>query len=373
MQKKKLGIIINPIAGMGGKTGLKGTDGPEIINKAKRMGASPESPQKAIETLRVIRKITDEVEIFTYPQEMGETEAKQSAFFPTVLGSIKSGETTPEDTQRAAMEMKNLGVDLLLFAGGDGTARDIYNTVGQEVTVLGIPAGVKIHSGVYAVTPRHAGEVAVKFLTSATPETTEAEVMDIDEVSYREGILAAKLYGYLRIPEAREFIQNPKSGGAQTEKHILQDIATDLTNSMEKDCLYIVGPGTTTRDILAHQSLNKTLLGVDVVLNGQLVAKDVNETQLRKLIVGKKAKIVVTVIGGQGYIFGRGNQQISPEILSKIGKENIIVVATKEKLASLHGRPLLVDTGNVAVDKMLSGYIRVKTGLGNSAVYKVAS
>ena len=373
MRKKKLGIIVNPIAGLGGRTGLKGTDGSEIINQARRLGASPESPQRTIETLNVVRRIRDEIEIFTYPQEMGETEAKQASFSPTIIGSIKSGETTSEDTQRAAKEMKNREVDLLLFAGGDGTARDVYNAVGREVTVLGIPAGVKIHSGVYAVTPRQAGEAAVMYLTTTTPETTDAEVMDIDEASYREGKLAAKLYGYLRIPEERQFIQNVKSGGIQTEKQILQGIATDLIQSMEKDCLYIFGPGTTTRDILSFHGLTKTLLGVDVVLNNQLIAKDVNETQLSKLIVGKKARIVVTVIGGQGYIFGRGNQQISPEILMKIGKENIIIVATKEKLASLHGRPLLVDTGNEIVDKMLSGYIRVSTGLNNYAVYKVTS
>ena len=373
MQKKKLGIIVNPIAGLGGRTGLKGTDGTQIVNQARRMGASPEAPRRAIETLRVVSKIRDEIEVFTYPQEMGEMETKQTSFSPTIVGSIKSGETTSEDTQRAAKEMKTRGVDLLLFAGGDGTARDVYNAVGREVTVLGIPAGVKIHSAVYAVTPRQAGEAAVMFLTSATSETIDAEVMDIDEASYREGILAAKLYGYLRIPEQRQFIQNVKSGGIQTEKQVLQGIATDLINSMERDCLYIIGPGTTTRDILGFLGMTKTLLGIDVVLNNQLIAKDVNETQLSKLIEGKKAKIVVTVIGGQGYIFGRGNQQISPKILLKIGKENIIIVATKEKLASLHGRPLLVDTGDEAVDRMLSGYIRVRTGLDNYSIYKVAS
>jgi len=373
LRKKKLGIIVNPIAGLGGRTGLKGTDGTEIINQARRLGASPESPQRTIETLNVVRRIRDEIEIFTYPQEMGEAEANQASFSPTIIGSIKSGNTTSEDTQRAAKEMKNQEVDLLLFAGGDGTARDVYNAVGREVTVLGIPAGVKIHSGVYAVTPRQAGEAAVMYLTTATPETTDAEVMDIDEASYREGKLVAKLYGYLRIPEERQFIQNVKSGGIQTEKQTLQGIATELVGSMEKDCLYIFGPGTTTRDIVGFLGLTKTLLGVDVVLNNQLIAKDVNEAELRKLMVGRNAKVVVTVIGGQGYIFGRGNQQISPEILTKIGKENVIIVATKEKLASLHGRPLLVDTGNDRVEGMLSGYIRVITGLNNYAVYRVAS
>jgi len=373
LQKKKLGLIVNPIAGMGGRTGLKGTDGAEVLNAAKLMGASPESPRRAVDALRVLDRIRDQIEILTYPQEMGETEAKQTSFSPTIVGSIKSGETTPEDTRNAAREMKDRGVDLLLFAGGDGTARDVYRAVGQELTVLGIPAGVKMHSAVYAITPKHAGEAAVNFLTSQVPKTTDAEVMDIDEVSFRKDVIAAKLYGYLRIPEERQFIQNAKSGGAQTERQAIQGAANDLIESMEKDCLYIIGPGTTTRDILLNLGLTKTLLGVDVVLNRQLIAKDVNETQLSTLIKGRKAKIVVTVIGGQGYIFGRGNQQISTEIITNIGKENIIVVATKEKLASLRGRPLLIDTGSEAVDKMFRGYVRIRTGYGTYAICKVTT
>ncbi len=373
MRRKRLGVIVNPVAGMGGRVGLKGTDGAEIVDKARQLGASPESPRRAVEALRVIHRIEDQIEIFTYPYEMGEYEAKEAAFSPKTLGSIRSGETTPADTPLAAKNMKNMGVDLLLFAGGDGTARDIHRAVGHEITVLGIPAGVKMHSAVYAMTPRQAGEAAVDFLTSSDPKVTEAEVMDIDEVSFREGVVAARLYGYLRIPEERRFIQSVKSGGIQVEKQIIEGIAADLIGSLEDDCLYIFGPGTTTRDILAHVGLEKTLLGVDVVLNRQLIAKDVNENQLSSLIEGKKAKIVVTVIGGQGYIFGRGNQQISPEIIRKLGKGNIIVVATKEKLASLRGRPLLVDTGDETVDKMLNGYLRVITGFENYSVYKVAS
>lgn len=373
MQKKRLGVIVNPIAGMGGRVGLKGTDGVEIVTKARQLGASPESPRRAVEALRVIHRIKDQIEVLTYPQEMGENEAKESSFLPTTLGSIRSGETTPQDTQQAAKNMKNMGVDLLLFAGGDGTARDIYSAVGHELTVLGIPAGVKMHSAVYAVNPRQAGEVAINFLTNTEPSVIEAEVMDIDEVAFREGVVAAKLYGYLRIPEERQFIQSVKSGGIQSEKQHVEGIADDLASGLEEDCLYIFGPGTTTRDILAHLGLEKTLLGVDVVLNRQLIAKDVNEQQLIRLIDGKKAKVVVTVIGGQGYILGRGNQQISPEIIRKLGKENIIVVATKEKLASLRGKPLLIDTGDEAVDKMLNGYVRVITGFGEYSVYKVVS
>lgn len=373
MRRKKFGLIVNPIAGMGGRVGLKGTDGADIVRKARQLGASPESPRRAVEALKVIQKIRDELEILTYPQEMGENEAKECGFSPTTIGSIRRGETTFEDTRRAAKDMKKFGVDLLLFAGGDGTARDIYKAVGPEVTVLGIPAGVKMQSAVYALTPRQAGEVAVTFLTDTSPGVAEGEVMDIDEVSFRKGVVTARLYGYLQIPDQKRFIQSVKSGGIQAEKQIIQGIANDLINNMENDCLYIFGPGTTTRDILAQLGLEKTLLGVDVVLNRQLIARDVNEHQLFGLIDGQKAKIVVTVIGGQGYILGRGNQQLSPEIIRRLGRENIIVVATKEKLASLQGRALLVDTGDENVDKMLIGYAKVITGLDDYVVYRVAS
>ena len=358
---------------MGGRVALKGTDGAAIVDKARQMGASPEAPRRTVEALRVVSKIKGKIELFTYPKEMGEDEARESGFSPETVGSIASGRTTPEDTQRAAKEMKALGVDLLLFAGGDGTARDLYRAVGRDMTVLGIPAGVKMHSAVFAVTPRDAGEVAVTFLGTDAPRVTEGEVMDIDEDSFRRGRVVARLYGYLRIPEERRFIQSMKSGGIETERETIRGIAAELISSMESDCLYVFGPGTTTRDILSQLRLQKTLLGVDVVLNRRLIARDVNERQLYSLINGKKAKIVVTVIGGQGYIFGRGNQQFSPEIIGKLSRDDIIVVASKGKLASLEGRPLLVDTGNEKVDKMLGGYVRVITGLNDYVMYRVAS
>ncbi len=372
---RRVGIIVNPLAGMGGRVGLKGTDGVSIVEKAKRLGASPESPRRAVEALGALRKMKHDLEVFAYPEEMGENEARACGFTPIVVGSIKTGQTTDADTKSAAIEMKRRGVDLLLFAGGDGTARDIYAAIGRGLTVLGIPAGVKMHSAVFGVTPRDAGRVAASFLASAEPNTVEGEVMDIDEASFRRGVVSARLYGYLRIPEERRFIQSAKSGGIQSEGQSVRGISMEIAAEMEEDdCLYIFGPGTTTRDILAHLGLAKTLLGVDVVLNRLLVARDANERELARLIEGtKKAKIVVTVIGGQGYLFGRGNQQLSHEILRRIGKRNVIVVATREKLASLRGRPLLVDTGDAATDEALSGYTRVITGFNEYTMYRVAS
>jgi predicted polyphosphate/ATP-dependent NAD kinase len=356
---------------MGGRVGLKGSDGPAILHKARELGALPESPKRAVEALRVVSRIKDQVELITYPREMGEYEARECGFAPTVMGSIAAGPTTPENTMTAAREMTDLGVDLLLFAGGDGTARDIHDAVGQNVLALGIPAGVKVHSAVYAVNPKSAGELAVMSLDGRASSVREAEVMDIDEEAFREGTVAARLYGYLRVPDDRRFVQSGKSGGAQGESEAVLGIASEIVRKMEEDCLYIIGPGTTTRPIMEELGLENTLLGVDVVLNKRLVAGDVNERDLLGLTGGRQARIVVTVIGGQGYILGRGNQQLSPQVIRQVGKDNIIVVASMEKLASLGGRPLLVDTGDAELDQALSGYTKVTVDFNSYAMHRV--
>lgn len=368
---RKIGIIVNPVAGMGGRVGLKGSDGPDILAKARALGAKPEAPSRAVEALKPLTKFKDEIEVVTYPGDMGENEAHLCGFTPTVIGEVKSVYTTPEDSRNAALDMEKLGVDFILFAGGDGTARDIYNAVGQRIPVLGIPAGVKIHSGVYALSPRHAGEAARVYLENKILNMRDAEVMDIDEDAFRSGVVTAKLYGYLRIPEERRFVQSVKSGSIGTEKEAVLGIASEIVNEMDEETLYIIGPGTTTKVIMDKLELKNTLLGVDVVLNKKLLASDVNEQELVKLTYRRMARIVVTVIGGQGYIFGRGNQQVSPSIIKRVGKENIIVAATKDKLLSLERRPLLVDTGNEEIDRYLAGYIKVTTGYREFHMYKV--
>ena len=370
-QKRRLGLIVNPVAGIGGRVGLKGSDGAEIQKKALELGAVPQSLNRAIQALERIKPV-DGLEIITYPGEMGESAARACGFEPTVIGSIKPGETTPEDTRNAAQEMLRLNVNLLLFAGGDGTARDVYTAIGERLPVLGIPAGVKIHSAVFATNPLNAGDLAVLYLQGKVSNLREAEVMDIDEEAFRQGVVSAKLYGYLKIPFERRLIQSLKTPSSPGEQTAMAAIAADVASKMEDGWLYVIGPGTTTRAITSRLGLDKTLIGVDVVAEGKLVAADVNESQLLELLEGRKAKIVVTPIGGQGYIFGRGNQQISPQVIKRVGKENIIVVSTTGKIHSLRGRPLWVDTGDRAIDEMLSGHIRVVTGYNEQIVYKVS-
>jgi predicted polyphosphate/ATP-dependent NAD kinase len=196
--------------------------------------------------------------------------------------------------------------------------------------------------------------------------------MDIDEDAFRRGVLSARLYGYLKVPFRRSLVQSLKTASTPMERASQNAIAAEMVNHMEEGCVYILGPGTTTRAIASHLGLEKTLLGVDVIKDGEILAADVGEARLLQLLHGAKAKIIVTPIGGQGYILGRGSQPISPRVIRRVGRDNTIVVSTSEKINSLGGQPLLVDTGDRGVDEMLSGHIHVVTGFGERVVYRVS-
>ena len=374
MSVKKLGLIVNPVAGLGGRVGLKGSDGPEVWKKALSMGAVPESPKRAVRALDLLVDLRNDLELITYPGKMGEEEARACGFSPRVIGTIHRGATTPADTERAASDMAAQGVELILFAGGDGTARDVYRAVGRGIPVLGIPSGVKIHSGAFAASPIHAGEVARLFLTNRTSvPLREAEVMDIDEQAFRHNSLSARLYGYLCVPFQREHLQGSKAGSSRGERVSFDEIASEVIGGMLPEHLYIIGPGTTTRAITDKLGLSGTLLGVDAVLNRNPAGTDLNERQLLELLDRRPGRIVVSVIGGQGFILGRGNQQISPRVIRKAGVKNILVVAAEDKLLALGDKPLRVDTGDPELDAELSGYLPVIVGLNRRRVCAVSA
>ena len=371
---KRVGVIVNPIAGMGGRCGLKGTDGQEILAQAIAMGAEPEAPDRATEALKTLARIKDRVECLTVSGRMGADELRAAGFEPTILVSTDGDTTTQDDTRRAARELVAAGVDLILFAGGDGTARDICAAVADEVVCLGVPAGCKIHSGVYGINPRNAGELAAMYLEGSCRTVKQAEVMDIDEDAFRQGRVTAELYGYLRVPADEHRVQGGKAGRTQSEENALNAIAYHVMDDLRPDCLYILGTGSTLLGLKKRLGLDGTLLGVDVMRDGKLVASDVTERQILELLGpegSSDARIIVTVIGGQGYIFGRGNQQLSPRVIERVGREHIIIVATKSKLAALGGRPLLVDTGREETNQMLRGYMRVIVGYHEQMVAKV--
>ena len=374
----KLGLIINPIAGMGGSVALKGSDGDDIIKEAIARGARPQSSSRALVALSVLQGVKNieetanrEIQLITYSAEMGEKVAKRAGFIPTVLGRINSDHSTSDDTRAAVKALQSYGVDLILFAGGDGTARDICQVVNPGQAVLGIPCGVKMHSGVYAVNPQSAGELVKKLVSGQLIHLNKREVRDLDEDAFRNGVLKAKFYGELLVPEDETYLQAVKSRVHHSEPLALQDIAVEVVENLDEDTLYIVGSGTTTQAIMDELGLEGTLLGVDLVRAGKLIAANVGEKKILAELEKYNGKIIVTVIGGQGHIFGRGNQQISSEVIRKVGKENIIIVATKEKLDSLNKKPLLVDTGDPLLDKVLSGYLSVIIAYQQSVLYRV--
>lgn len=372
-RERRVGLIVNPVAGLGGRVGLKGSDGAAIQQRALELGAVPRALDRTTEALVRLQPIAGQFEFVTYPGEMGEEAARRSDFDPEVIGTIVPGRTTAEDTRAAACEMRRLGVELLLFAGGDGTARDVFDAVGQDLVVLGIPTGVKIHSAAYAISPAAAGELARAFLEGKTAGMHESEVVDVNEAALRRGVVSTTLYGILRVPEDVRRIQGAKAVSCESDASAAAAIAKYVVARMDVDTVYIVGPGTTTRAILTELGIEKTLLGVDVIHREKLLTSDANEAQLLELLDGQPARIIVTPIGGQGYLLGRGNQQISPDVLRRVGVENVLVIATPEKLNRLTTRPLLVDTGDADVDRALTGHVRVVCGLDDLRVVRVSS
>ena len=355
MTKKKIGLIINPIAGMGGSVGLKGTDG-ETYKKALKLGAKPVTPERISVLLNNLKNKT-KMFFYTAPGKMGADFLKDKGIEFQIIGEI-GDLTSAKDTQRIAKQMRENEVQLLVFCGGDGTARDIYDAIGLEIPVVAIPSGVKIFSSVFALNPRAAAEMIEAFINESS--TLEKEVLDINEEAFRKGKLESRLYGYLKVPEVQKLLQGGKQSskmGKSAEEN-KRDIAKYIIENMDADVLYLLGPGTTVKAISDILNVSKALLGIDAIYDKTLVATDINENGILELLDKyKTSKIIVSPIGGQGFIFGRGNKQFTPKILKKIGKENIQVVATAEKMKGLIC--LRVDTGDEEVDEMLKGYTKV--------------
>lgn len=330
------------------------------------------APARAREALEVLAAGREGLELLTYPREMGEEEARAAGIAPIVLGRLGAS-TTREDTREAAVALAGQGVGLLLVAGGDGTAVDVLEAIGDRVPLVGVPAGVKMHSAVFAVNARAAGRLALDVVEGRVRRTAEAEVMDVDEEALRAGIVSPRLYGYATVPVAPSLVQGAKTRSAPAEHAAQEGIARYVVERVLGERLWLIGPGTTTRAIMAALGLEKTVLGVDAVCRRALVARDADERTLLELTEGVDAAVIVTPIGGQGFLFGRGNQQLSPELLSRLGRESLVVVATEAKLAALGGRPLLVDTGDPGLDAALAGYLRIITGYNRETVYRIAA
>ncbi len=373
----KAGLIINPLAGIGGRVGLKGSDGEDIQQLAMQRGAVALAQERMAQALACIVALKEQVHIYTAAHDMGENLCRHLGFTYTVVSQAPAEYTCASDTEYAVQQCVEQGVDLLIFAGGDGTARNIYHAL-QCVDshtvppVIGVPAGCKIHSSVYAVTPAHAGELLALIIKGRALLLAEASVMDIDEAEFRQDRVKAQLHGYLNVPAENQFMQNMKEGGICHEALALQEIAAGIVEMMEADTVYLVGSGTTPGAILDEMQLQATLLGIDAVKNQQLIARDLSEKQILQLLdKHKKVRLITTIIGGQGHLFGRGNQQISPQIIKRLGMKNIDIIATVEKIHSLNGQPVRVDTGDENLNKKLYGTVSIITGYDEKILYRI--
>ncbi len=358
---ERVGLVVNPIAGMGGRVGLKGTDG--VLEEALHLGAEPAAGHRAALMLQRFLSACDglpgspEVTWVTSAGNMGadalDEAGAPSSSVEVVHEAADPTRTTAEDTIRACLAVERAGVRVLLFCGGDGTARDVLRAVDQRVPVLGVPAGVKMHSGVFAVTPSGAADTLLDFLQGRL-DVAEADVIDLDEDLYRQGEWDLKMFGTASTPYEPSLIQGGKVMVQEaSERGLLEDIAECIEEYIEEEpeTLWLLGPGGTLRFIGEWLGIDKTLLGVDAVVAGRQVGKDLNEEAILDLMERHpKAKVVVSPIGAQGFFLGRGNLQLSPEVVRRVGVNGFDVVSTPAKLART---PVLrVDTGDTEVNGM---------------------
>ncbi|QIL88839.1 ATP-NAD kinase [Microbulbifer sp. SH-1] len=382
MKLKKLGLVINPWAGIGGPAGLKGSDGADTVERALAAGIQPQSHKRVAIALEALKPFTPQLELVTFAGDMGENLARELGFQVVVVGAARHARSTPEDSEAAARTIRDAGADLIVFAGGDGTARNMVNALGDSFPVLGIPAGVKMHSACFAISPRAGGEVLRRLMAGELVDLHQREVRDIDENSFREGRVSTRYYGELLVPEEGHFLQAVKNAGREVEELAVADIAAQVVEEihhLDPETLYIVGPGSTTLAVLSELGEGGTLLGVDLWCDGNPLAADVSAPQIEEAIASHRAtqphlpvRIILTAIGGQGHLIGRGNQQLSPKVLRAVGRENLIVIATKTKITELGGRPLLIDSGEPSLDEAWSGFVRVITGYRDEILYPLS-
>lgn len=363
----RIGLIVNPFAGMGGSVGLKGSDG--VLDEARSRGARQGAPARAVRALAALRSSAPDLTVVTCSGAMGQDQARTAGLDASVIIPV-SEQSTGEDTRRAAVAILDHDVDLLLFVGGDGTANDICAAVGRALPVVGVPSGVKMHSGVFAQTPEAAGLLAGHFLTGQATDLGSREVMDVDEVQLRAGVIVPRLLGYLEVPDAGALLQHPKRRGG-SDRPARRDVGQAVLDRLPRGALVAVGPGTTAGAVMEELGLHHTLLGFDLIRDGELVAQDVNESHL--LRYAERLYVVIAPTGGQGALLGRGNQQLTSAVMQLVGPERLLVVATRDRLAALSGRPLLVDVDDMELAARLTGMHRILVGPGHTVIYPVAA
>lgn len=403
-----IGLLVNPIAGVGGPAGLAGSDGVDVQRAAQASGSVPRAAERAVAALRVLAASAPDARVLTIGGTMGESAVRDAGLVPVVVASGASP-STAADTVSAVHALRAGGATLILFAGGDGTARDVATALASGpasgpgsacasastsretparprnpatrgflagdgfLAVLGIPAGVKMYSAAFAVSPAVAGAVAAEWVAAGGLPVAEVDVLDADENELRRGETRPRLFATLPIPMRPGRTQARKSASPADEQAAVRAAAAGAVAQMRPGVSYLLGPGSTMREVARLLGISGTPVGVDVVRDGSLVLAGASEGELREIVATGPARAVVTVIGGQGFLLGRGNQQLSAAVLRGIGSDPLLVVAAEQKLIDLQGAPLLVDTGDATLDASLAGFVRVITGTSSTSIYPVSA
>jgi len=367
------GLLINPVAGIGGRAALKGSDGAEVQALARSRGGAARGATRALRALRAAGDAAAAVRWLTWGGAMGEAVLDAAGLAATVLG--QPGEPSgAADTQDAARALVAAGVHLIVFCGGDGTARDLLEAVDQTVPVLGVPSGVKMHSGVFATTPQAAGDIIAALVEGGLVRRTLAQVRDMDESALRQGTVKPRYYGELAVPEMGGFLQHTKEGGRENEGLALEEIVAEVVERVRgHPGVYLLGPGSSLAAIKQALGMQPTLIGIDVLAAGRQVGVDVDAAWLEAMLASTEEPVtlILSFTRQQGFLLGRGNQQLSPAVLRRIGRSGLWVVSTRTKLLSLEGRPLLVDTDDAELDQAWSGLVEVITGYEDRMLYRI--
>ncbi|MBN2065764.1 MAG: ATP-NAD kinase family protein, partial [Candidatus Thermoplasmatota archaeon] len=364
-------------AGMGGKVGLKGTDG--VVDKALNLGAKPVAPARAKETLDIFQSSThdkkDDIAWVTCAGDMGASELKAADIGNfSIVYTPSTERTSSQDTKNACKQLMKQNIDLILFCGGDGTARDIFSIMGGTIPMLGIPAGVKMHSGIFGINTSASAKILHEFVRGHLT-LGDAEILDLDEDKYRKGEWNIRLFGIAKGIVEPTYVQVGKTSfESVSEDEVRDELAEHIGDEMDEhpETLFFFGSGGTIAYIAQKLGVENTLLGIDAIYQKKTIKKDMNEQQILGLLDKyPTAKLVLSPIGAQGFILGRGNLQLSPAVINVIGIDNIIVISTPSKLMST---PVIrVDTGDAELDKRFAekGLMMVLIGYRLNRVVKI--
>ncbi len=367
-------MLINPLAGIGGPKALKGSDNcqPDHFPDSSTLSRSELRAQQFLEALGLDISM---VEWVTVARQMGENCLKKFPIKYSLIPFNTPELSSSQDSIEASLGLKNYGVDLLIFVGGDGTARDVYKSLDDRLPALGIPAGVKMHSAIFAINPTSGAELLKKIISGALVNYESREIRDIDEAALQSGIVKSRYYAEACVPVDTEYLQSVKHGGGETDEFGLIEIAEEIKRRIEEleKCMLIFAPGSTVDFIQKELNCEGTLLGVDVAINGNLKTIDATSEELERMVLDYDGtvRMIITPIGGQGHIIGRGNQQISPTVLKKVTRENIWIVATERKIRELEHRPMFLDSNDPELDTTWSGLIPVITGYNSQILYRL--